>query len=84
MLPQEASVNLGFFRGTDLPDPAGVMEGTGAKMCHVKIRSLAEAERPLIETLIRGRLPNVNKRWGIEDNNLPSLDIPRLTSPFAK
>jgi hypothetical protein len=54
--PNESWVNLGFFKGTDLPDPAGVMEGTGAKMRHVKIRSLAEAERPLIEALIRAAL----------------------------
>lgn len=32
-------VNLQFQRGTDLPDPAGLLEGTGKAMRHVKIRT---------------------------------------------
>ncbi|MGH2543801.1 MAG: DUF1801 domain-containing protein [Ardenticatenaceae bacterium] len=30
-------VNLQFPRGTELPDPAGLLEGTGKAMRHVKI-----------------------------------------------
>ena len=56
ILPYELWVNLGFYKGTDLPDPAGLMEGTGAKMRHVKIRSLDEAERPTIRALIKAAL----------------------------
>jgi hypothetical protein len=32
-----AHVNLQFPRGVDLPDPAGLLEGTGKAMRHVKI-----------------------------------------------
>jgi hypothetical protein len=31
-------VNLGFYRGADLPDPHGVLEGNGRFMRHVKLR----------------------------------------------
>ena len=31
-------VNVGFFCGADLPDPAGLLEGTGKYMRHVKLR----------------------------------------------
>lgn len=31
-------VNVGFFHGADLPDPARVLEGTGKRMRHVKLR----------------------------------------------
>ena len=31
-------VNVGFFMGASLPDPQGLMEGTGKRMRHVKLR----------------------------------------------
>lgn len=33
-----AHVNVGFFQGTELPDPHGLLEGTGKFMRHVKLR----------------------------------------------
>jgi hypothetical protein len=30
-------VNVGFFRGAELPDPDGLLEGTGRFMRHVKL-----------------------------------------------
>jgi hypothetical protein len=34
----KAHVNVGFFRGAELADPAGLLEGTGKVMRHVKLR----------------------------------------------
>jgi len=31
-------VNLGFYGGVDLADPAGLLEGTGKRLRHVKVR----------------------------------------------
>ena len=33
-----ARVNVRFFHGAELPDPAGLLEGTGKYMRHVKVR----------------------------------------------
>ena len=33
-----AHVNVGFFQGASLKDPAGLLEGSGKRMRHVKIR----------------------------------------------
>ncbi len=33
-----AHVNVGFFFGTALDDPAGLLEGAGKRMRHVKVR----------------------------------------------
>jgi hypothetical protein len=33
-----AHVNVGFFQGAGLPDPNGLLEGTGKFMRHVKLR----------------------------------------------
>jgi hypothetical protein len=31
-------VNVGFFQGASLPDPAGLLQGAGNRMRHVKLR----------------------------------------------
>jgi len=37
-------VSLALVRGADLEDPSGILEGTGKKMRHVKVRSLEQFE----------------------------------------
>jgi hypothetical protein len=56
VLPHKNWVNLGFFKGADLPDPAGLMEGTGKKLRHIKIHTLQDAEQPAVQTLIEEAL----------------------------
>src|SRR5581483_3900018 len=46
-------VNLGLPRGTELADPAGLLEGTGKRARHVKVRMLEEAENPALVKLIQ-------------------------------
>ena len=53
ILPYKSWVNLGFYQGVDLADPDGLLEGTGKKMRHVKIRSLEDANRSSVRALIR-------------------------------
>jgi hypothetical protein len=50
---QRSHVNLGFYHGASLPDPAGLLEGTGRKLRHVKLHSLSDAKNPAIAALIR-------------------------------
>ena len=38
-------VSLNFFRGTDLEDPKGLLEGGGKKLRHVKLRSQEAFDR---------------------------------------
>ncbi len=58
-----AHVNVGFFRGAEIADPDGLLEGTGKFMRHVKLRPERDVDatdlRKLIETAytdMRGRL----------------------------
>jgi hypothetical protein len=39
-----SAVNFGFWRGADLSDPDGALEGTGDRMRHVKIRSAEDVD----------------------------------------
>jgi len=52
IMPFRAWVNLGFFRGTSLTDPHGLLEGTGAKLRHIKLRTVAETEQPGVRALV--------------------------------
>lgn len=54
--PAKRWINLGFYQAVDLADPEGLLEGTGTRMRHVKIRSLDDAGRPAIRDLIQGAL----------------------------
>ena len=45
-------VNVGFFRGAELADPAGLLEGTGKYMRHVKVRPDGELEAKALMELI--------------------------------
>ena len=47
-----AHVNVGFFRGADLPDPRGLLEGTGRVMRHVKLRPGREVDAAALRELI--------------------------------
>ena len=46
-------VNLGFYHGASLSDPAGLLEGTGKKLRHVKLRSLSASRGPAVTVLLR-------------------------------
>lgn len=42
-----AHVNVGFFLGARLADPAGILEGTGKFMRHVKLRPVCDVDAAL-------------------------------------
>ena len=52
ILPYKSWVNLGFYRGSSLEDPSGLLEGTGKNMRHVKIRSVDMTANAGIKDLI--------------------------------
>jgi hypothetical protein len=56
IIPYKEWVDLGFYQGVELPDPDGLLEGSGAKLRHVKIRSIHDANRPTVRVLIEGAL----------------------------
>jgi hypothetical protein len=47
-----AHVNAGFFLGAELPDPAGLLEGTGKFMRHVKLRPGRPVDEAALKALI--------------------------------
>ena len=45
-------INVGFFQGTELNDPEGLLVGTGKFMRHVKLRPDAEVDEAALTDLI--------------------------------
>jgi len=45
-------VNLGFFFGGYVPDPEGLLIGSGKRLRHIKIRSVQDCENPAIRSLL--------------------------------
>jgi len=52
IMPLKSAVNLGFPRGTELPDPERLLTGTGKRARHVKITTLQDADLPGLRGLI--------------------------------
>ncbi|MBI3414898.1 MAG: DUF1801 domain-containing protein [Verrucomicrobia bacterium] len=58
-------VNVGFFQGAELPDPKGLLEGTGKFMRHVKLRPGTEADVPALSALIDAAYADVKARLAV-------------------
>lgn len=64
VMPHKKWINLGFYKGALLPDPASLMEGTGKKLRHIKMRALDEISNPAIRTLVEQAYKERKKALG--------------------
>jgi hypothetical protein len=55
-------VNVGFFRGSDLPDPQGILAGTGKFMRHVKIFPGKPVDEAALRALIHAAYSDMCRR----------------------
>jgi hypothetical protein len=60
-----AHVNVGFFRGAEIADPQGLLEGTGRFMRHVKLRPEREVDATALMRLIETAYTDIKKRRSI-------------------
>ena len=55
-------VNVGFFYGAVLDDPAGLLEGSGKRMRHVKLRPGRELDAAALGDLIAAAYVDIKAR----------------------
>ena len=55
-------VNVGFYRGSALPDPERILQGTGKFMRHVKIKSGAATNASALSKLIEQAYADMKAR----------------------
>ena len=60
----KAHVNVGFFHGAELDDPARLLEGTGLRMRHVKLRPGDGVDAEALSRLID--VAYVDVSWRLE------------------
>ncbi len=57
-------VNVGFFRGAELSDPAGLLVGTGKRMRHVMLRPGDKVDSAALRALIAAAYLDIKTRLG--------------------
>ena len=58
----KAHVNVGFFHGAALPDPAGLLEGSGKYMRHVKLKPKVVRDSAALRRLIGDAYLDIKSR----------------------
>jgi hypothetical protein len=58
----KAHVNVGFFRGAELVDPVGLLEGTGKYMRHVKLLPDGDLDAAALVDLIESAYADMKRR----------------------
>ena len=61
-----AHVNVGFFRGAEIADPEGLLEGTGKFMRHVKLSPERHVEATALMKLIEAGYTDMKRRLKAE------------------
>ena len=59
-------VNVGFFGGASLPDPAGLLEGSGKRMRHVRLTVDREPNVAALRALIAAAYADIKTRLAAE------------------
>ena len=57
-----AHVNVGFFRGAELGNPTGLLQGTGKFMRHVKLRPGHDVDAAALRNLIEAAYVDMKRR----------------------
>lgn len=58
----KAHVNVGFFKGAELPDPDGLLVGSGKFMRHVKLRPDEQVDEHALKRLIEAAYVDMKQR----------------------
>jgi len=61
-----AHVDVGFFRGAEIADPDGLLEGTGKFMRHVKLRPESDVDATALTKLIETAYTDMKRRLNAE------------------
>src|SRR5262249_77567 len=62
-----AHVNVGFFRGAELADPKGLLEGAGKFMRHVKLRPQRDVDATTLMKLIETAYSDLKARRKVDE-----------------
>ena len=61
----KAHASVGFYHGATLSDPAGLLEGEGKHMRHVKLRPGKKLDDKALDDLIAAAYDDIRRRLGL-------------------
>ena len=64
-------VNLGFHRGSELPDPKGILQGTGRLIRHIRISEPEDLAEPAVRAFVKQAIARAKG---------PATDAPQVKS----
>jgi hypothetical protein len=64
LILSKGGVKLGIVRGSELPDPAGLLAGTGKVHRHVPLRDLCDVNKPGVKALLKAGVAAWKARTG--------------------
>nr|WP_295866671.1 DUF1801 domain-containing protein [uncultured Chitinophaga sp.] len=62
IIPSQKGVKLGFYKGNELPDPAGILQGTGKLSRYVEIHDEGVLQSASLKKLVEAALMAYRKR----------------------
>jgi hypothetical protein len=62
LIPSKKGLKLGFNRGPELPDPEGILKGTGKISRYVEIKSEKQINSPALKNLLADALTAYQRR----------------------
>ncbi len=66
-----AHANVGFFYGAELEDPTGLLQGSGKRMRHVKVKPGVDLDSGALDALIGTAYIDIKRRLAKE----PTMDL---------
>src|SRR6185436_7650091 len=69
-------VNIGFFHGASLDDPAGLLQGSGRFMRHVKARPSGLPDQASLKALIKAAYEDIRKKLAAENLSTTKTGTP--------
>jgi hypothetical protein len=64
-----AHANVGFFYGAELEDPTSLLEGSGKRMRHVKVKPGVDLDPAALDALIGAAYADIRLRLAVEHSN---------------
>jgi hypothetical protein len=68
-------VNLGFYLGADLPDPHGLLKGTGKKMRHIRFKSPGDLRARFLRVYIRSAIELAGASGAVNTRKKPRASV---------
>ncbi len=66
LIPSKKMLKIGFYKGSELNDPSGLLKGSGKVHRYTEVHTLADLKQPALKTLLTDALKAYHDRTAIK------------------